>query len=125
MKVLASFTIALTLLAGALAAQQGSIAGKWTLVVESSSASGHEIPPVELELQQTGKKIIGNFVIADHGDLPLEGEFVDGALSLHATEDGYMKLELKGKLMNDGTLTGSMKSQMGDLTWTAKRTKVE
>ena len=125
MKIFAAITIAMTLVAVSLVAEQTSIAGKWTLTVEGSAASGHHIPPVELELEQNGKNITGNFVIADHGDLPLEGELVDGVLSLHATADAYMTLELKGQLRQDGTLAGSMKSQMGDRTWTAKRAKGE
>ena len=123
-----SIFIALTLFALSISlyAQQdkASIAGKWNVTVEGT-AMGHTFPAVDLEMQQNGRKVTANFSIPEHGDLPMEGEFVDGKLSLHATEDAYMQMDLNAEIAADGTLAGHIKGIMGEMTWTAKRVTIE
>jgi hypothetical protein len=124
MKKLVAFVLGVALIGGSLVASQGknAVAGKWNLTIEGASPFGHHFPAVELELEQDGKKITANFLIPDHGDLPMEGEFVDGKLTLRTTEDGYMQMNLSGKLGEDGTMSGTVKAQpIGEMTWTAKR----
>jgi hypothetical protein len=76
---------------------------------------------IVLELKQDGKNLTGNFMIPDHGDLDVVGEFADGKIQLNSTENGYAQLSMVGKLNSDGSLAGSLTSTMGDMTWTATR----
>jgi hypothetical protein len=124
MKKFVAFLAGVALIGGSLIAGQSknAVAGKWRLTIEGASPFGHQFPPIDLELEQDGKKITANFNIPDHGDLPMVGEFVDGKLTLHTTEDGYMQMDLNGKLQADGTMSGSVKGQpIGEMSWTAKR----
>ena len=89
----------------------------------AAAMGGHAFPAVDMELEQTGTKVSGNFMIPNHGDLPVEGEFLDGTLKVHATEDGFMKMELTATFNESGMLSGKMSSTMGDFTWTAERRK--
>ena len=90
--------------------------GKWTM-----SITEHAGLPVTLEIKQEGKKLTGNLIIPDHGDLDLVGEFVDGKLTLKSTENGYMQMSMEGEVKADGTLAGKLTSTMGDMNWTGKR----
>jgi hypothetical protein len=118
--------MALLVLSVSLYAQQDklSIAGKWNVTVEGT-AMGHTFPVVDLDIEQNGKKVTANFLIPEHGDLPMEGEFADGKLAMHATEDGYMQMDLKAEMKPDGTLAGHINGIMGDMPWTAKRAAIE
>ena len=123
MKKFVAFVVGVALIGGSLIANQNknTVAGNWTVTIEGA-VQGHHFPPINLEVEQDGKKISANFVIPDHGDLPMVGEFVDGKLTLHSTEDGYMQLSLSGKLQENGTMSGNVTGQMiGDMPWTAKR----
>src|SRR5262245_50738302 len=123
MKKFIAFVAGVALIGGSLIASQSknTVAGNWTVTIEGA-VQGHHFPPINLELEQDGKKLTANFVIPDHGDLPMVGEFVDGKLTLHSTEDGYMQLNLNGKLEANGTMSGNVTGQMiGDMPWTAKR----
>jgi hypothetical protein len=74
-----------------------------------------------LSLEQNGRKVAGTFA-SPHGDMPVEGEFVDGALTLSTVsrdrdaEPITFRATLKGE-----TLSGYLSSAMGDMTWTAAR----
>jgi hypothetical protein len=127
MKKFAGFMIVFTLFAGLLIAQQApkTITGMWEVAIVGESSTGHHFPSVKMELAQDGKKVTGNFIIPDHGDLPIEGVFADGKLTMHATEDGYMKMDLIGTVQADGSISGNVKGPMGDMKWTAQRAKSE
>ena len=123
MKKFVAFVVGVALIGGSLIAGQSknTIAGKWTVTIEGE-VQGHHFPPIDLGVEQDGKAVTANFVIPDHGDLPMVGEFVDGKLTLRSTEDGYMQISLSGKLAENGTMSGNVKGQMiGDMPWTAKR----
>ena len=123
MKKFVGFLSVLVLFGGWVMAQQATIVGKWNVKVEVEGSGGHHFPSVVLELEQQGNKLIGNFLIPDHGDLPMEGEFGNGKLILRSTEDAFMKLDITGELKPNGQLAGTLTGTMGDHSWTAERTK--
>ena len=93
-----------------------SVDGKWNV-----SVAIHDGMEIVLEIKQQGKTLTGNFMIPNHGDLEVVGEFADGKIRLSSTENGYMQVSLTGHLNDDGTLSGSLNSTMGEMTWTATR----
>src|SRR5205809_704469 len=111
MKKFAGLMMMVMMFAAALfAGTMNSVAGKWDVVF---SGDGHHPPSAVLELEQDGNKIVANLVIPDHGDLPLEGEFVQGKLMLHSTDDAFMKATMAGTLQEDGTFAGNVDTQIG------------
>ncbi len=98
-------------------AEEG-VAGRWTAFVKGSP---HGDITMGLDLAQEGKKVTGTLA-TPHGDnLQVEGEFVGGMLTLATPGGGDAHITMKAKLKDDGTLDGYLSSQMGDMTWTAKR----
>jgi hypothetical protein len=94
------------------------VAGQWSLSVRSP----HGEVGMALDLVQEGKKVSGTLA-TPHGDnLPIEGEFTEGTLTLATPGTSDMRITMTAKLKDNGTLDGSLSSQMGDMTWTAKRT---
>ena len=94
------------------------VAGRWAAAVKGSP---HGDITMGLDLAQEGKKVTGTFA-TPHGDnLQVEGEFVEGTLTLATPGGGDAQITMKAKLKDDGTLDGYLSSQMGDMTWTAKR----
>jgi hypothetical protein len=78
-------------------------------------------------LKQDGKSITGTFS-NPHGEglLPVVGQLVDGALTFNVdmkADDHEMHLAFKGAVKDDGSLAGTMTSQMGESKWTAVRMK--
>jgi hypothetical protein len=90
--------------------------GRWTMSVKGGP---HGDMTMNLELTQEGTKVGGTFA-TPHGDLPVEGEFVDAKLTI-ATSGGDTRVSLTAKLRENGTLEGYLSSEMGDMTWTATR----
>jgi uncharacterized beta-barrel protein YwiB (DUF1934 family) len=90
--------------------------GRWTMNIKGGP---HGDMTMNLELAQDGNKVTGTFT-TPHGDLPVEGELVDAALTI-ATQGGDTQVSLTAKLKENGTLEGYLSSQMGDMTWTASR----
>lgn len=97
-----------------------SVAGKWTLSVDSP----HGATTMGLSLKQDGKKVTGTFA-SPHGDSPVEGELVDGTLTLAttSTQPEAPQVTFNATLKNDGTLAGYLSAAMGDMKWTAQRSK--
>ena len=95
-----------------------SVTGRWSMSVKGSP---HGDVTMGLELTQEGKKVSGSFA-TPHGDnLQVAGEFAEGTLTLATTSGGESKISMTAKLKEDGTLDGYLSSQMGDMTWTARR----
>ena len=95
-----------------------SVTGRWSMSVKGSP---HGDVTMGLELTQEGKKVSGSFA-TPHGDnLQVAGEFAEGTLTLATTSGGESKISMTAKLKDDGTLDGYLSSQMGDMTWTARR----
>jgi hypothetical protein len=98
-----------------------SIAGKWTMAVETQNGAMN----TGLDLKQEDKKITGT-ISGPQGDAALAGEYADGKLTFNVTvqgNNGEVKLVFVGSLKADGTLAGSMNYGQGDLNWTATRAK--
>ena len=74
-----------------------------------------------LDLAQEGKKVTGTLATPHGDDLRVDGEFVGGTLTLATPGGGDSHITMTAKLKDDGTLDGYISSQMGDMTWTAKR----
>ena len=97
-------------------AAKATVAGRWKMSVKSP----HGETPMTLTLEQNGRKVTGAF--NPHGDdLKVEGEFADGALTLATTGSTGPGVTFKARLKDDGTLEGYLSSEMGDMTWTARR----
>jgi len=97
-----------------------TVAGSWTMSVESPQGA----TAMGLTLQQEQKKVTGTFS-SPHGDSRVEGEFADGTLTLATTagDDHSVQATFTAKLKENGTLSGYVSSQMGDMPWTATRVK--
>ncbi|PYR94286.1 MAG: hypothetical protein DMF84_05570 [Acidobacteria bacterium] len=94
-----------------------SVTGTWTMTVD---AAPHGVATMGLVLEQKGTAVTGTFA-SPHGDMPVEGEFVDGTLKLVTTmKDADSQITFEARLKNE-RLTGSLSSQMGDMQWTAER----
>jgi opacity protein-like surface antigen len=109
-----------TITAAALMAAAPAIGGRWSMAVD---AGPHGNAAMGLTLHQDGSKVTGTFS-SPHGDLPVAGEFADGQLKIATTEGKEDdRIYLQARLHEDGTLAGVMSSPMGDMKWTATRTK--
>ena len=94
-----------------------TIAGKWTMTVDTGA---HGVRELGLDLKQTGKEVTGTFA-SPHGDMPVTGEFLDRTLTLATAQQEHGSINFKAKLKDDDTLSGYISTPDGDLTWTAKR----
>lgn len=95
------------------------LTGKWTMTLQTSEGS----MTLALTLKQDRNAVTGVWSTPHDTDVPLEGEFKDGALTLASPETHEMQVSFTGKLKADGSLAGTLSSAMGDMTWTAKRAK--
>jgi hypothetical protein len=95
-----------------------AVAGRWTMSVKGGP---HGDATMGLALEQKGKQVTGTFATPHGDDLQIQGEFADGTLSLATPGGGDSKITMTAKLKDDGTLDGYMSSQLGDMTWTARR----
>jgi hypothetical protein len=124
MKRCIGFILAIAMIGASVAGAQSkatNLTGKWNVALSGRM----ENVPIVLELKQDGKAVTGNFLIPDHGDLEVTGEFMAGQLKFSSTENAFMQMSATGKLNDDGTLSGNITSMMGDMTWTAKRMAAE
>ena len=94
------------------------IAGRWTMSVKGGP---HGDATMGLALEQKGKQVSGTFATPHGDDLQVQGEFAEGTLTLATPGGGDAKITMTAKLKDDGTLDGYLSSQMGDMTWTARR----
>ena len=94
------------------------IAGRWTMSVKGGP---HGDATMGLALEQKGKQVSGTFATPHGDDLQVQGEFAEGTLTLATPGGGDSKITMTAKLKDDGTLDGYLSSQMGDMTWTARR----
>jgi hypothetical protein len=95
-----------------------SVTGRWSMSVKGTP---HGDVTMGLELTQEGKRVSGTFATPHGDDLQVAGEFAEGTLTLATTSGGESKITMTAKLKEDGTLDGYLSSQMGDMTWTARR----
>jgi opacity protein-like surface antigen len=125
MKRFAALIAVAVLAISPLAAQQKkapvpSVTGNWTMTVE---AGPHGVMTMGLVLEQKGTAVTGTFA-SPHGDMPVEGEFVDGTLKLAtANENVDSQITFEARLTDERILSGYLSSEMGDMKWTAERAK--
>jgi hypothetical protein len=130
--------------AGLLSAQDtastSGVTGTWNL-----SLIGDHVVPIGLVIEQDGKKVTGTMMLMGN-DVPVEGEFVDGTLTLsanatvlagstHAGEPAHAadpaggpapsplptRLSLSAKMQDDGTLAGEFATPRGAMKLTGER----
>ena len=98
-----------------------SIAGKWDMTAETPQGA----TPVTLVMKLDGKKVTGTLA-GPQGEIPLEGEFADGKLTMTITIQGgggEMSVTFNGTLKEDGTLAGTFDFGQGAMNWKATRAK--
>ncbi len=96
------------------------VAGKWTMSVDGGP---HGNMTFGLTLKQEGTHVTGTFA-SPHGDMPVDGEFSEGALKLSTTGgNADLHVTFEARLKEDGTLSGYLSSEMGDMRWSAERVK--
>jgi hypothetical protein len=107
--------------------EKTNVTGTWDM-----SMMSHQ---VGLVLEQEGTTVTGTLMLMGK-DVPLNGEFADGKLSLvgkgalMARPDAHggegqqpIPIKLTGTLKDDGTLEGEMPGPQGTAKWTAERLK--
>ena len=113
------------------AAQQDSksdpadVSGVWQMNVEA----GHVLQ-IGMELKQDGTKVTGTILMptqhaGQRKEVPLTGEFADGALKLGGTAEGgsedTAKIEIAAKMQKDGTTSGTLSAGTHSAPWSGER----
>lgn len=104
-------------------ADTASVAGKWAISVANDQGP----MSAGMALTQNAAKVTGTFTSDHTGEVPIEGEFANGTLTfsidIHGDSGSSMHVDFSGKMKDDGTLAGTLKGPMGEMTWTATRGK--
>ena len=109
------------------AAETPSVTGTWNMGLEAD-----HVIPTAFVLKQDGKKLTGTIAMPTRNghrmEIQLSGAIADGAFSLTGTVEGAegaepSTIDLAGKLTDEGSLEGTMKSRHGTWKWTAERFK--
>ena len=111
--------LAVALVVGSMlgVAADATVTGTWTMNVEGGP---HGNATMGLVLKQEGTKVTGTFASGHSAEMEVAGQFKDGQLDVE-TKDGESRIIFSAKLKADGTLSGSISSEMGDMKWTASR----
>jgi hypothetical protein len=111
--------LAVALVVGSIlgVAADATVTGTWTMNVEGGP---HGNATMGLVLKQEGTKVTGTFSSGHSADMEVAGQFKDGQLDVE-TKGGESRIIFSAKLKADGTLSGSISSEMGDMKWTASR----
>jgi hypothetical protein len=97
------------------AAQQHGVGGRWTM-----TADGHALT---LSLTQNDKTITGT-LDSPHGAVPLKGEIAGGTFTFSGKSDFAehpLEVSVKGSVQEDGSLAGTLTSNVGNMNWSAVR----
>ena len=117
MKFIAAFMLSAFALC---AADTADVTGAWMLSIKGDHAMS-----VNMELKQEASKVAGTLKMPQGGDVELKGNFDGGQLILagaHDMPDGkQVTLKFTARLNEDGTLTGDLNSDHGNMTWSAER----
>src|SRR5947209_13164749 len=98
-------------------AEQKNLAGNWTFRVNDEMT-------LRLVLTQKGKNITGTLQNPHGNPIHLKGQFSGKELKCAGSSEGgewAYRLSGKGTLQPDGSFAGDLKSNFGDMTWTAIR----
>jgi hypothetical protein len=111
--------LAVALVVGSMlgVAADATVTGTWTMNVEGGP---HGNATMGLVLKQEGTKVTGTFASGHSAEMEVAGQFKDGQLDVE-TKGGESRIIFSAKLKADGTLSGSISSEMGDMKWTASR----
>jgi hypothetical protein len=114
------FTVLLiTLSASSLYAKKQTVEGTWTFSVPEMS--------LRFVLLQKGNTVSGTLQ-NPHGSLiHVTGEFSGGRLKFSgsSSEPNPIRVSATGNMKADGSLAGNLTSTLGDMDWTAIRTKAK
>jgi hypothetical protein len=104
----------------AAAAAAPTVTGSWKV-----SLYGQHVIPVGMELKQDGRKVTGTLMMWN-GDVPLEGEIVDGKLKVsgrHEPTDGTAAGDrtVTATILANGSLEGTFGGYHGEIKLTAER----
>lgn len=121
MKLLLTFAAMAALAVAADNSQ--TVDGTWNLGMQG----GDHVVPVALVLQQEGGKVSGTLMMPGN-DVPLNGSFQEGQLTLTGTMEGRehgasQQVKLTAKILDDGTMAGDFGSGTRSMKWTAERLK--
>ena len=114
----------IALAASLSAAETPNVTGTWNMGLEAD-----HVIPTAFVLKQDGKQLIGTIALPTRDghrmEIQLSGSIADGAFSLTGTVEGTepSTIDLAGKLTDEGSLEGTMKSRHGTWKWTAERFK--
>ena len=118
MKTLAALAL-VSLFAGAQSTRPApSVSGQWTLLAADGP---HGAMTMSLKCDQKGQDVTATLNIPHAGDIAMQGALVKDKLSLSSGAETN-PITLSATLKADGTLTGFISSEMGDVKWTGKRT---
>jgi len=101
-----------------------SLAGKW--VVSLTTANGPLESALEMKADPKDAKKVAGTITSQMGSAPLEGEVVDGKLTIWFTMSANgsdIPVTITGTQQKDGTLAGLLSFGQGDIPWTAAREK--
>ena len=99
-------------------AVEQAVGGTWRMAIAESPMS------MRMVLAQKGKRITGTLYNPHSNPIALAGEFERGRLRFYGSSKGGewdYNLAGIGELKEDGSLAGSLTSNVGDMKWTAAR----
>lgn len=111
MKTILAAMAAAFVLAGA-----PTVSGTWSMSIDSP----HGNMKASLTLTQDGTAVRGTFR-SPMPDMTVSGTFENGTLKIETADSADTKLICTATLKEDGTLSGFVSSDMGDMKWTAER----
>jgi hypothetical protein len=97
-----------------------TVDGTWTGLI---AGTPHGDLTMTMTLEQDGNKVTGTLTTEVTGRLSLSGDLTDGTLTLSTAPDAEPSFTMSGSLKEDGKLSGSLSTHMGDMTWSAERVK--
>jgi hypothetical protein len=92
-----------------------TVAGKWSLTSDASSEG-----PSTLELKLDGTKVTGT-IAGPSGTYTVAGTYIEGKLVFAMDYQGQLTVSFTGKLLEDGSLAGTMDYGQGPVNWKAVR----
>jgi hypothetical protein len=101
-------------------AAPATVDGTWTGRIVGTP---HGDLTMTMTLEQDGNKVTGTLTTEVTGKVTLSGDLMDGALRLSTAPDAEPSFTMTGSLKEDGKLSGSLSTHMGDMTWSAERVK--